>query len=479
MLVPDSPTPPPRPDAAEAPTVPPRQLDTRGDAAAPAVTPADASTQDLPPPDPEVSETFGRYRIERLLGRGGMGSVYLAQDTLLGRPVALKVPVLEAPAAAAVRARFFREAQAAAALMHPNICPIHDVGEIDGVPYLTMAYLDGEPLSRRLARGPLAVADALNLVHTLAGALAYAHARGVIHRDLKPGNVMIDGRGQPVLMDFGLARRADHGAQLTQQGEVLGTPAYMPPEQVLGDVAAMGPASDVYSLGVLLYELLSGTTPFKGDLLALVAQIPLDEPPPPSTHRSGLDPRLDAVCLKALAKDPANRWPSMTAFANALAACREAPAAAAESLLTLRVLGTPYAYRPAPGQDVITVGRQKRRPGDPSDHGNDLVVRVPGNDQLSARISRRHLEIHHSAEGFAVVDCSKAGTLLNGQPLPRNVPTPLAAGDRLLLAGVVTLEVVLLSPTNRKPPTFAAVTHQSGGNPIVFEATLGDLLTLE
>jgi serine/threonine protein kinase len=474
MPVPDSPNPPQRRHPAEESTLP-RNPDTRQNA----TTPFEPPTEGLPPPVGDLPETFGRYRVERLLGRGGMGSVYLAHDTVLGRHVALKVPVLEGPAAQAVRARFLREAQAAAALMHPNICPIHDVGEIDGVPYLTMAYVEGETLSRRLAGGPLAVGEAVHLAHTLALALAVAHARGVIHRDLKPGNVMIDGRGQPVIMDFGLARRADlSGAHKTQEGEVLGTPAYMPPEQVLGDVAAMGPASDVYSLGVLLYELLTATTPFQGDLVALVAQIPLDEPPPPSKYRAGLDPRLDAICLKALAKKPEDRWPSMTAFADALAACREVPAAA-ENLLTLRVGGTPYAYRPAPGQDVITVGRQKRRPGSPADHGNDLVVRVPGDDQQSARISRRHLEVRRTPEGFTVVDCSKAGTSLNGRPLTRGVPTPLAAGDRLLLAGVVTLEVVFLAPTNRQPPSFAEVTGQAGGKPVTFEATLGDLLTLE
>jgi serine/threonine protein kinase len=430
----------------------------------------------------DLPEHFGRYHIQKLLGRGGMGAVYLAQDTQLGRRVALKIPVLTGPGADAIRARFFREAQAAAALMHPNICPVHDVGEIDGVPYLTMAFLEGELLSSRVAEGPLAPAAAIGLVRTLALALQEAHARGVIHRDIKPSNIMIDRHGAPVLMDFGLARRADIGpALLTQEGEVLGTPAYMPPEQVTGDVNAMGPACDVYSLGILLYQLLTGTTPFKGDLLALLSQITVDDPPPPSAHRPDLDPRLDAACLRALAKRPADRWPSMGAFADALGGCLQPPAAEAgpAAALTLRIGGTSFAYRPAPSQDVITVGRQKRRPGDPPDCGNDLVVRVPGNDALSGRISRQHLEIRRSGDGHVVVDHSKAGTLHNGRPLVRGVPAPLAPNDSLVLAGVITLEVVLQVGPAARPPTLAQVRHCAGGSAVLFEATVGDMITLE
>jgi serine/threonine protein kinase len=436
-----------------------------------------------------LPEQFGRYRIEKHLGQGGMGAVYLAHDTQLGRPVALKVPFLAGPSPDAVRARFLREAQAAAALLHPNICPIHDLGEIDGVPFLTMAFIRGEPLARRLdpAR-PLPPRDAAALARKLALALHEAHACGVIHRDLKPANVMIDERGEPVLMDFGLARRDDSLLNLTREGEVLGTPVYMPPEQVTGDVRAMGPASDVYSLGVLLYELLTGTVPFQGDLVALMSQITLDPPPPPSSRRPGLDPCLDALCLRALAKQPAERWPSMRAFADALGAFLDAhpppgaggrPAAGAGPLpLTLRVEGTPFAYRPLPGQQVVTLGRQRRKPGDPPDHGNDVVLRVPGNDALSARISRRHLEVRRDGDGFVVVDHSKGGTAHNGRPLTRDVPAPLAAGDRLVVAGVLTL-AVLLDAAPRARPTRAEVEVAQTADRVVLEATVGDMVTLD
>ena len=443
-----------------------------------------------------LPQQLGRYVLERKLGEGGMGAVYLALDTQLQRRVALKMPTIVGPDAPVVRARFLQEARAAAALRHPNLCPIYDLGETGGVLYLTMAFIAGEPLQRRIGPGRLLPPrQAVALVRKMALALQVAHDNGVIHRDLKPANVMIDDHGEPIVMDFGLARQTlAVTAQLTQEGEVLGTPAYMPPEQVTGDVQAMGPASDVYSLGVVLYELLSGTRPFDGDLLALLSQITLDPPLPPSRRRPGLEPTWDALCLTALAKAPAQRWPSMRAMAAALDESLQPamPAFATapplrmpprESTLALRVEGTPHLYRPWQGQDVISVGRQKRLPGDPPDRGNDFVLRVAGNDQASARISRRHFEIHRTAGGHVVVDCSKAGLLLNGRPVPRGTPTPLEAGDKLLVAGVVTLEVLLLEPG------FAGVVSnvvevpsagQAGqGGQVVLEASMGDMVTME
>jgi hypothetical protein len=477
-----------RPPNADDPTLPP--LAPVPFQEQPTLSPP---TGPFPRPAGELSGPFGRYLIERKLGEGGMGAVYLARDTQLDRPVALKVPFLGGPEADALRARFLHEARAAAALHHPGICPVYDVGEADGTPYLTMPYLTGEPLSRRLARGPLPVAEAAALVEKLARALHYAHERGVVHRDLKPGNVLLDEHGEPVVMDFGLARRAGD-SHLTQEGQVLGTPAYMAPEQLGGEVAGMGPPCDVYSLGVVLYELLTGATPFVGDLLALASQVAYDEPRRPSKVRPGVDGRLDAICLKALAKRPAER-PSMRELASALAEYREAdrraeagigaaPAQrgpAAGPALALRVLGTPFVYRPAPGQETITVGRQRRNPGDPSDHGNDFVLRVAGDDALTTRISRRHFEIVRAGDEYQVVDRSKAGLLLNGRALPRHEPAPLAPGDRLLVAGVVELEVLLdpggvggfVAPVVHAP----AVTR--GTTQVLFEASMGDMLTVE
>ncbi len=246
-----------------------------------------AHPADSPLPQ-QLPTAFGRYRLLRLLGKGGMGLVYLAHDSQLDRPVALKVPHFAAAEGSQVLERFYREARAAATILHPNICPLYDVGAIDGVPYLTMAYVEGKPLAEFAVARPLTPRQAALLLRKLALALAEAHKRGVIHRDLKPGNVMIDRRGEPMVMDFGLARRARGGdARLTQLGTALGTPAYMPPEQISGDVAAMGPGSDVYSLGVILYELLTGRLPFSGDAMAMLSQVLLDEPSPPSACARG------------------------------------------------------------------------------------------------------------------------------------------------------------------------------------------------
>src|SRR5262249_15635325 len=223
-----------------------------------------AAPVSVPPP---VPEQFGRYRILKLLGGGAMGRVYLAHDTQLDRRVALKIPYIRPDDGPEILTRFYREARSAATLRHPHICPVYDVGESDGTPYLTMAFIDGPTLGEVLRRqGPMKQADAARMVHKLAGALEEAHAHGVIHRDLKPSNVMIDKRGEPVVMDFGLALRTDQDARLTSPGSVLGTPAYMPPEQVKGDLKTMGPGCDIYSLGVILYELLTGHLPFRGTM---------------------------------------------------------------------------------------------------------------------------------------------------------------------------------------------------------------------
>jgi hypothetical protein len=256
-----------------------------------------------------------------------MGSVYLAQDVQLDRPVALKVPNFGLNDGSRLRERFFREARAAATLSHPNLCPVYDVGEVDGILYLTMAYVEGRPLTDYIRPGkPLPERQAAALVRRLALALQEAHGRGVIHRDLKPANIMITPRREPVIMDFGLARQTSKDeSRLTQHGAVLGTPGYMPPEQVRGELDAMGPACDIYSLGVILYEALTGRLPFEGTSLAVLAKIITEAPPPPTTVRADLDPRLEQICLRAMAKEPAQRYASMAELATALAEYLRAP----------------------------------------------------------------------------------------------------------------------------------------------------------
>jgi serine/threonine protein kinase len=280
-----------------------------------------------------IPNPFGRYKINRLLGRGGMGSVYLGHDPQLDRPVAIKVPAFGDTPSAGQKERFFREARAVSALHHPNICQVYDVGEEQGVLFLTTAFIDGQPLSMHIERGPMAPERAVELVRRVAEAMQAAHSHGTIHRDLKPANIMIDRNDQPVVMDFGLARRtswADDSREpgapapakdqgLTQFGSVLGTPAYMPPEQAKGDVAAIGPQSDVYALGVILFELLTGRRPFVADdTNELIGKIVSEPPPKLSEFYPWIDKKLEAACLRALAKDPADRFPTMAAFERAL-----------------------------------------------------------------------------------------------------------------------------------------------------------------
>jgi predicted Ser/Thr protein kinase len=270
---------------------------------------------------PSLPEQFGRYRILRKLGQGGMGSVYLAHDSQLDRQLALKVPHISASDGPQVLERFYREARAAATLSHPNICPVHDVGTIDGVHFVTMAFIEGKPLSELMrVKGRLPQKSVAAVIRKLALAMQEAHARGIIHRDLKPSNIMINERNEPVIMDFGLARRAQENVRLTQSGAIMGTPAYMPPEQVNGDLKAIGPASDVYSLGVVLYEMLTGRLPFEGPATAVLAAIITRDPLPPSSLRPDLDPALEAICLKTMARQIPDRYGSMRDLAMALTA---------------------------------------------------------------------------------------------------------------------------------------------------------------
>jgi Protein kinase domain len=270
---------------------------------------------------------FGRYRVVKLLGRGGMGTVYQAHDTKLDRPVAVKVLRLDADDPHLVE-RFYREARIAASFTHPQLCPVYDVGERAGLHYLTMPLLAGETLAAHLRReGPLPERAAAQLAAIIARAIHEAHQAGVVHRDLKPANVMLNERRQPVVMDFGLARRTGpFDPCVTAPGALVGTPAYMPPERISGGGTEGGPAQDVYSLGVMLYEMLTGRLPFDGELHHVLRQVVTKEPEPPSRHRPGLNPRLEYVCLTALAKDPRARYISMEAFAEALEECVPADA---------------------------------------------------------------------------------------------------------------------------------------------------------
>jgi eukaryotic-like serine/threonine-protein kinase len=274
------------------------------------------------PRSEEMPSAFGRYTVIKKLGQGAMGVVYLAEDPKLNhRRVALKVPLKD-------YTRFQREASVAAQFHHPNFCPIHDVGEDNCVPFLVMSFIEGKTLDTLIVRGkPWDAREAVKLIQTAAIALAAAHQEKVIHRDLKPANLMIDFKGQLFLMDFGLARQIDASSpNSTADGTILGTAYYMPPEQAKGLVKEVDERSDLYSLGVIFYELLAGCRPFEGDYAwQVLSQVVGAEPTPPSELNPALDRKLEAIVQKAMAKKPDDRFASMDDFATALQAWLEAP----------------------------------------------------------------------------------------------------------------------------------------------------------
>ncbi len=264
---------------------------------------------------------FGRYRVESLLGKGAMGAVYRAHDTQLDRPVALKLSHLPEDIVFELRERMLQEARAAAALSNPHICRVYDVGEIGGTRFIAMELIEGRALADYIRSGrQLPIKTAVVIIRKLALALKAAHDKGVVHRDLKPTNVIINADHEPILMDFGLAQRpvATGEERLTKAGMLIGSPAYMSPEQARADGTAIGPASDIYSLGVVFYELLTGQLPFTGSVMTILAKVLSDVPPTPQSIRPEIDPDLSDVCHKMLAKRPDDRFASMDEVAERL-----------------------------------------------------------------------------------------------------------------------------------------------------------------
>lgn len=257
------------------------------------------------------------YEILEELGRGGMGVVYRARQVGLNRIVALKMILSGAHAGDVAIGRFRIEAEAVARLLHPNIVQIYEIGEVDRLPYFSLEYVEGGALDRRLSGAPMKPAAAAALIATLARAIHAAHRAGVVHRDLKPGNILIAADGTPKISDFGLAKRLDSKEGNTQSGSVLGSPSYMAPEQASGQTKLIGPLADVYSLGAILYELLVGRPPFRAATpLDTVMQVVTSEPVPPSRLQPGLPRDLETICLKCLQKEPGRRYPDAQALAD-------------------------------------------------------------------------------------------------------------------------------------------------------------------
>ncbi|HUJ43268.1 MAG TPA: protein kinase [Opitutaceae bacterium] len=256
-----------------------------------------------------LPRTFGPYELIEEIGRGGMGVVYRARQPTLGRTVAVKLLLSGAYASEVALRRFQLEAAAAAGLQHPNIVAIHDYGEVDGQPYYAMDLVTGRNLAELCDGRPLPARRAAELLHLLAGAVQYAHQCGIAHRDLKPSNVLIDEQGRPRISDFGLAKRIDSAAGVTAVGQALGSPSYTSPEQAGSRGGSIGIASDVYSLGALLYHLVTGRAPFNAATPTETLRLVLDtDPLPPRLLNPGLPRDLETICLKCLEKEPARRY---------------------------------------------------------------------------------------------------------------------------------------------------------------------------
>ncbi|MDP8924223.1 MAG: serine/threonine protein kinase, partial [Chloroflexota bacterium] len=258
---------------------------------------------------------LGPYVIVGHLGRGGMATVYRAHHAALERDVAIKVVWPSLADSPGFLERFRREARAVSHLRHPNILTIYDFGRHDGVTYMVTELLPGGSLADRLGR-PLPLRDAVVVARGVAAALDYAHAQGIVHRDVKPSNILFTADGTPVLADFGIARMSAESEQLTVQGSLVGTPEYMSPEQALGD--PVGPASDIYSLGVVLYQMVTGAPPFQSATAVATLRAQVEEPMPPTRLvNPTLPPRVDMVLERALSKSPRRRYASATALADA------------------------------------------------------------------------------------------------------------------------------------------------------------------
>jgi serine/threonine-protein kinase len=295
-----------------------------------------------------------RYRLDHRIATGGMGELWRATDTLLDRVVAVKLLKQEHADDAVFRSRFEVEARHAAALRHPGVAQVFDFGGGDHThaPFLVMEYVDGEPLSALLRPGePMDPAVAIDLLAGAGDAIGAAHAQGIVHRDVKPGNLMVTRDHRVKITDFGIARAAD-GLALTRTGEVMGTPQYLSPEQAEGKPAT--PASDVYSLGAVAYECLVGRRPYVADSAVATALAHLREPVPdlPAT----VPPALAAVVRRAMAKDPAERYADGTAFAAAIRAAASSPAPAATDPATTKVFTAPVPLPSAPAAAAVLSG---------------------------------------------------------------------------------------------------------------------------
>jgi serine/threonine-protein kinase len=266
---------------------------------------------------PIVLQSFGNYEIRNEIGHGGMGKVYRAYDPVAQREVALKT-ILSSNDKATVK-RFRREMEVMAKLSHPHIVQIYDTGDSEGTLYFTMELIEGQSLIHFMDKQKMAVRRAVDIMHKVAHAISYAHSQGILHRDIKPDNIMLNSQGEPKVMDFGLALDANNDMQLSRVGVAMGTPEYMSPEQAQAKRKEVDERSDVYAIGAVLYALLTGAPPFRGnDPRLVLQQVVQKKPAPPSRLSPRVPKELDKICLKAMAKQKKDRYATAVALAEDL-----------------------------------------------------------------------------------------------------------------------------------------------------------------
>jgi hypothetical protein len=426
-------------------------------------------------------ERLGRYRITRVLGKGAMGLVYAAHDPVLDRQVAIKTilhPALqETGPVPDASSRFVREAQAIARLTHPHVVTVFDFGEEDGIAYIVMELLQGRELKRCFDAGEsFEPATAVRIMAELLDALEYAHRNGVVHRDVKPANVMLDAAGRVKLADFGVARLADAGGDRTVAGTMVGTPNYMSPEQVQG--LPVGSRADIFAAGILLYQFLTRRLPFPGPgPWAVQKQIVGDDPPPPSLVNPALGPYFDAVVARALAKNPAGRFGTAAEFAAELKRALLAHGGADRTQAAIPPL-PPRQVAAAAGDATLADATIPARPADRP--GLAAAAMAAGRWSIPARMAVILLAIAAALAAMAFLAFDRrapAPAALTNTPTPASAPVvgaePPAAGDAAKTPAGVPAEPSVPAPTAAPAPARAAAPSPAPTAPLRAAAAAG------